>query len=223
MRACLGHLKRTFLEVSTTRGHAFSTTTFVESAVSTNAYNTTCGQLDSLSLPVDAGTAMGTHSATASYAYAASIDRIVSVEARVGDASELPPRPAFARQDYGYDAANRLDLARSVADPPADPPAAPSLASAHRYTYGPANRRARGALVDRPGNVDHFHHALRSNPGGIFRQQLTGDPNEKIYTNDDGTPSSHNDIGTRGNHSTEGGATRAGRTRPWCGGRRTRA
>ncbi|MGB3118859.1 MAG: RHS repeat-associated core domain-containing protein, partial [Verrucomicrobiales bacterium] len=64
---------------------------------------------------------------------------------------------------------------------------------------------------DRPGNIDHFHHAIRSDPGGIFKQQLTGDPNERPYTNNDGSQSNHGDIGTGGNHldGTQGNASRA--------------
>lgn len=47
----------------------------------------------------------------------------------------------------------------------------------------------------RPGNIDHYHHAVKSEDSTIFPTLKSGDPNERPYTNKDGSGSSHNDIG----------------------------
>ncbi len=47
----------------------------------------------------------------------------------------------------------------------------------------------------RPENVDHYHHAIKSEFQLGLSTLTTRDPNERVYPNKDGSKSSHGDIG----------------------------
>ncbi|MEG1740868.1 MAG: RHS repeat-associated core domain-containing protein [Akkermansia sp.] len=49
----------------------------------------------------------------------------------------------------------------------------------------------------RPGNINHYHHAVKSKDSTIFPNLKSGDHNERPYTNKDGSGSSHNYIGEK--------------------------